>query len=107
MYVLSNASGVLGASALFYPEIQEQISEKIGEGYYVLPSSLHEVIVVPESAGFDAGQLTDMVKDANSSVVAPKDVLSDSVYHFDMGERKLETMQAAPELGSRVSEAGR
>jgi len=104
MYVLSNKSGVLGASVLFYPEIQEKVSEKIGEGYYVLPSSLHEVIVVPESAGFDAKGLTDMVRDANSSVVDAKDILSDNVYHFDMAERKLETAHEPKALGDRVSE---
>ena len=67
MYVLSNASGVL-APLLFLSRDPGAVSEKIGEGIMSFQVSLHEVIVVPESAGFDAGQLTDMVKDANSSV---------------------------------------
>ena len=46
----------------------------------------HEVIVVPESAGMDPKSLEAMVKDANRTVVAPKDVLSDNVYYFDRND---------------------
>lgn len=94
MYVLSNESGVLGASALFYPKVQEQISDMLNEGYYVIPSSLHEVIVVPESAGMDPKHLEAMVKDANRTVVAPKDVLSDNVYYFDRNDMALSSPAA-------------
>lgn len=105
MYVLTNRSGVLGASALFYPEVQEQISEKLGEGYSVIPSSIHEVIIVPDSAGFTGVALKDMVKDANSSVVASKDILSDNVFHFDKDEKALSVSDTGMSMKSRVSEA--
>lgn len=92
MYVLSNESSTFGAAALFYPGMQEKISEKLGEGYYALPSSLHEYIIIPESAGIDPKEMCEMVKTANKTVVEPKDVLSDNVLHFDRDSRQLDSV---------------
>ena len=96
MYVLSNESGVLGASALFYPGVQEHIAEQLGESYYVLPSSVHEVLIVPESAGIGREELSGMVRAANNTVVEAKDVLSDNVMHYDKDEKQLSI--ASPEM---------
>ncbi len=92
MYVLSTAAGQFGASALFYPEIKEMIAEKLGESYYALPSSLHEFLIVPESAGVNPKDLGRMVYEANHSIVDPQDVLSDDILHYDKDSRKLETI---------------
>ena len=51
MYVLTNASGSLGAAALFYPDVKEKAAELLGSDYYILPSSVHEVILVPDAPG--------------------------------------------------------
>lgn len=90
MYVLSNESGMLGSAALFYPEAKEHIASVIGEGYSVIPSSVHEVLIIPDSAGIDANELSRMVKEANRSVVEAKDVLSDNVLHYDRERGQLE-----------------
>ena len=66
MYVLTNTSGSLGAAALFYPDVKDKAAELLGSDYYILPSSVHEVILVPESPGINAAELCDMVKQANS-----------------------------------------
>ena len=92
MYVLTNDSGMYGAAAMFYPGMQEKIAEKLGEGYYALPSSLHEYIIIPESAGIDAKDMCEMVKTANKTVVEPKDVLNDNVLHFDKDTRQLDSI---------------
>lgn len=104
MYVLSNESGMFGAAVLFYPGMQERIADKLGEGYYALPSSLHEYIVVPESAGIDEKQLTDMVKQANDMVVAPGDVLSDSVLHYDKESRNMDSVANLMSMESKQQE---
>lgn len=105
MYILSNESGVLGASALFYPGVQESIAEKLGESYYALPSSLHEIIIVPESAGIDRAALGEMVRTANQNVVDEKDVLSDNVFRYDKEEKQLSTSVHQMSLGSKQAEA--
>ena len=105
MYVLTTESGNLGASALFYPDVQEKAAELMGSGYYVLPSSVHECILVPDIAGHNEKDLCAMVKEANRTVVEPKDVVSDNVYHFDKDSRQLTKVASDRERDSMVAEA--
>lgn len=105
MYVLTTESGNLGASALFYPDVKEKAAEMLGSGYYVLPSSVHECILVPETAGVNEKELCDMVKQANRTVVEPKDVLSDNVYHYDRESRSLNKVEPQRDKADRVAEA--
>ncbi len=107
MYVLSNTGGMLGSAVLFYPDTREHVAEILGEGYCVLPSSQHEVLIIPDSAGVDRGQLAEMVKQANQSVVEPKDVLTDNVFHYDRDEKKFELAMPQAEKGAFVAESGR
>lgn len=107
MFVLTNDSGALGAATLYYPQVREHIAELLDESYTVLPSSQHEVLIVPDSAGLSREDLAAMVKQANRDVVEPKDVLSDNIYHFDKDERKFEIATPQAEKGSMVAEAGR
>lgn len=105
MYVLTTESGNLGASALFYPDVQDKAADLMGSGYYVLPSSVHECILVPDTAGHNEKDLCAMVREANRSVVEPKDVLSDNVYHFDKDSRQLSRVAADRERDSIAAEA--
>ena len=107
MYVLSNTGGMLGSAVLFYPDTREHIAEVLGEGYCVLPSSQHEVLIIPDSAGIDRAELSEMVKQANQSVVEAKDVLSDTVFHYDRDEKKFELAMSQAEKGAFVAESGR
>lgn len=89
MYVLTNTMQQNGASVLFYPDMQKRIGEILGKDYYVLPSSLHEVIIVPEGTGPTLKELQTMVKEANRTVVEPQEVLSDKVLYFDRERERL------------------
>ena len=105
MYVLTTENANLGAAALYYPDVKEKAADLLGSGYYVLPSSTHEVILVPDTAGHNEKDLCDMVKQANRTVVEPKDVLSDSVYHYDRDSRSLSKVDPGREKADRVAEA--
>lgn len=105
MYVLTNSTGSLGASALFYPDVKEKAAEILGSDYYILPSSTHEVILVPDTSGINAKNLCDMVKQANRTVVDEKDILSDNVYHYSREDRRLDKVSADPVRDSMVAEA--
>lgn len=83
MLVLSNESRSYGATAILYPGVAEKISEFFPQGYYVLPSSLHETLIVPKSARLSARELGAMVREVNDVAVSKEDVLSDRVYEFD------------------------
>lgn len=104
MYILSNTSGIHGAAALFYPDVQEKISQALGENYYALPSSTEEFIIVPESKGMGPKEFTSMVLDANRTVVDPSQVLSDKVLRYDRDSKVLQDVTAGRELENRAAE---
>ena len=93
IYLISSRSRQFGAAAFFYPGVKEQAADILGEGYTVLPSSLHEVLLVPDSSRIPVRDLQNMVKETNRRQVEPKDVLSDNIYHFDNFQGKLSTIQ--------------
>ena len=90
MLVLTNNVQLNGAAALFYPGVMDQASERLGGDFIVLPSSTHEVIMIPADGMTDFRSLEQMVKDINRSQVAPEERLSDHVYHYDAKERLFE-----------------
>ncbi len=51
--------------------------------YYILPSSIHETIVVPDDGNTKRQDLEAMVKAVNQNQVAPEERLTNSVYHYD------------------------
>lgn len=89
MYVATNEQCSLGAAVMRYPDFREKVRGMIGEGFYILPSSIHEVILVPESFGMEPERMQEMVKEINQIGVAPEEVLSDSVYYFDGEEIRI------------------
>ena len=89
MYILTNENGLNGAGVLFYPDMQKRIGEILDDSYYVLPSSLHEVIIMPEKLSPDIRVLEAMVKDANKTVVELQDILSDRVFMFDREKNRM------------------
>ena len=90
IYVATVEDKVHGAGVIAYPNFLEDTAEKLGGDFYILPSSIHEVIIVPDRGDMDAAVLMDMVKQVNATEVPAEDVLSDSVYHFDSKEKVFE-----------------
>lgn len=89
MYVATNQQCSLGAAVMRYPNLWEKVRGMIGEDFYILPSSIHEVILVPESFGMEPERMAEMVKEINQIGVAPEEVLSDSVYYSDGEEIRI------------------
>ncbi len=88
MMIVTNQAMVNGAAALFYPGVMDEISEKMGGDFVMLPSSVNEVIIVPDRGDYQ--MFEHMVKDINESSVDPKEQLSDHAYHFDAKEKLFE-----------------
>ena len=89
MYVATNEQCSLGAAVMRYPDFRERVRGMIRGDFYILPSSIHEVILVPESFGLEPERMQEMVKEINQTGVAPEEVLSDSVYYFDGEEIRI------------------
>ena len=82
MYVLTNQSKLNGASCILYSHLLEAFSRRLDCDLYILPSSIHEVILIPAKDNTTYGELSQMVQDVNHTQVAPDEVLSDHVYYF-------------------------
>ena len=80
LYVVTNSRGVNGAAALFYPGMFEHLAALLGNSYYILPSSIHKVLIVQAEEEDIAGELEELVRDVNRRVVDPSERLSDHVY---------------------------
>lgn len=83
-YILTNQKEVDGAFYLMSPEVVGAIAEALEDDLYILPCSVNEVLLVRASELEDGvDELKEMVRDANETVVAEKDILSYNVYHYD------------------------
>lgn len=101
VYVLTNTSGIDGAAAILTEKAMKDAREMIGEDFLILPSSRHEVLLVPRSTSFSIRDLADMVKEVNATAVDREDLLSDHVYRYNSKAgsiRMLEPGKEAPEM---------
>ena len=90
MYVLGNRKKLFGAAVILYDGVLEKLAEMLGSSFFLLPSSIHEMIAVPDNGAPKAEELGEMVCEINATQVDPEDVLTDSVYYFSRKNRKLE-----------------
>ncbi len=81
--VLSNVQRVQGASCMLYPGLLKQLAGKEENSFYILPSSIHEVILLTDRRMETPEQLKEMIAEVNRTQVAPEEVLSDSLYYYD------------------------
>lgn len=88
-YVLTNAGGCYGAAGMLREDILESFAEQSGGSFYLLPSSIHELILVPEDSSISAEGLKEMVEEVNKVAVAREEWLSESVYYYDCKEGTL------------------
>jgi len=90
LYVLTNKLRNFGAGVILYEGCLEMIADYLKDNFYVLPSSVHEVIIVTETeAPFEGIGLSDMVSEINETQVDAEDVLSDHIYYYDRDKKKL------------------
>ena len=84
MYVLSNESKVHGASIILDNEMMERVIDRVGEDFYILPSSIHELLVVPANSHMKIEELKNMVYEVNTTQVAMEERLSNNVYRYNL-----------------------
>lgn len=87
MYVATNTNKTYGAGILLYDGLLDAVAENLGS-FYVLPSSVHELIIVPEKFG-DLSEMKQMVKEINAAEVPTEEILSDNCYCYDTDTHEL------------------
>lgn len=112
MFVAGVSDNIHGAGVIAYPNFFEDAAEKLGGDFYVLPSSIHEVLLVRDNGEMTAKDLEAMVREVNATQVAPEEQLTDHVYHYDSKEHvfemadKFEERQAERDADERDSDKG-
>lgn len=92
MYVLTNSKGINGAAGMLSVKTLEAFSKEKGS-FYILPSSVHEVLLVPDNIAMEESQLKEMVIDANRLVVSREERLSDEIYYYDARDGKVNMVE--------------
>ena len=88
--VVTNELGIAGAATLFYPDTLDQLAEKYGGSFYVLPSSTEEVLTVCDCGVDEIPEMNSMVREVNSRCVEENQQLGSEVYHYDADDRIFE-----------------
>lgn len=85
MYVVTNHSGTKGASAIYNDEMLRGFAELYHvDKIVVIPSSIHEMIILPYEEGTDIEEFSEMVKMVNQNVVAEEEKLADRAYVIEV-----------------------
>lgn len=89
MYMLSNRCKLNGSVCILYQNLLPDFARRLGSDLYILPSSIHEVLIIPASQNHSCEELTDMVREVNATQVSVEEILSDHVYYFSRQTGKL------------------
>ncbi len=82
LFVLTNSKQRFGACSLFYPGLTEDLNERFG-AYYILPSSVHEVLILPAEDAGSIREMKNLIRSVNASLNDTLLILSDELYAYD------------------------
>ncbi len=89
LYVLTNEKRRYGAAAILYDGQLRDVGRQLEEDFYVIPSSVHETLIVPVSEAPEPESMRKIVREINGSFVEDREVLSDDIYFYDRSEATL------------------
>lgn len=89
MYVVTSTDYIFGAVFMCFEEHLKSLAERLGEDYYILPSSIHEIIILRASSEYSLDDLGTMVKEVNLSVLDATEILSEHAYLYSREQEVL------------------
>ncbi len=89
MYVLSNRNKLNGSGCILYHDLLRSFSHKLESDLYILPSSVHEVLLIPAYEKDSSMELSEMVREVNATQLANEEILSDHVYYYSRETNQL------------------
>lgn len=87
LYVMTNSRKIHGAAAMMNRDAMDKLAERVGSNFFLIPSSIHEVMAVPEKDS-DADSLALLLKEGNRVCSAENEILSDTIYYYDAGKKE-------------------
>lgn len=82
LYVLTNKQRFFGAACLLYEDLLASLSRRLDSDFYIIPSSIHEVLLIPASSHMKKEDFNQMIKEVNETQLEPEEILSDHVYYY-------------------------
>ncbi len=89
LFILTNKQRCQGAVCMLYDKVLENIAEKLQGNFYILPSSIHEVILLKDKGDEDPKELHEVIEGANSTQLLTEEILSEYPYYYNYSEKKL------------------
>lgn len=89
LYFISNAEKFQGASYMFDEELMYHLAQCFEDDLVIIPSSIHEILLLKKQHAGSMGKLIEMVTDINYSKVLPEEILSNNVYVYDRETHKI------------------
>jgi len=89
MYVISNRKNLFGASAILYSDYLEEWADELESDLFVIPSSVHELLVMPAFGMYSEDEISQMIREINQTQVAREEILSDHVYIYRREEGRI------------------
>lgn len=89
IYVLTNRQRLYGAACILYQDLMYQLSQKFQSDFYMIPSSIHEVLLIPATSEMDPAMFNQMIQEVNETQLEPEEILSDHVYYYNRSKREL------------------
>ncbi len=86
LYVLTNSFGRYGATSVLFPGILKELSEKLDDDLALIPSSVHEFLIVRQKDAFPDQELNEMIRSVNETDVLPEERLSDHAYYYSRAD---------------------
>ena len=83
MYVLTNKEKLQGASTILYPDVLSTFAMKKNANLWLIPSSIHEWIIIPDDGNMNRETLSKMIQEVNGSQLAVDEILSDHPYYYN------------------------
>lgn len=89
MYVATSRKMVNGASVLAMQDKLREFGDVIGGDYYVIPSSVHELILLGRKNADNCSDINCMIREVNRTQLGPDDVLADHAYLYSLADEAL------------------
>lgn len=83
IFIVSNKQFIYGATMILYKEVLAQLAELTDSDFYIIPSSVNEVLIYLADETADAKMLETTLREVNAYMVSETDYLSDDIYYYD------------------------
>lgn len=98
MYILTNSAKLNGATAIFYEGLMKKLAEEMETDFIILPSSIHETLLVPVNSPEQISFFSQMVEQVNETELADDEILSDHAYYYSRKDNRFYLPEGIPDM---------